>query len=186
MDGVSWLSGTCVPFQKHWGVTSKASFKGNNVEGSARKDLKLNREIPHCICYWESWFLGKAIQVQSSTGRLFTDSRHLYYTFSMFTKARGATVIILIAALAHHSHSIRNGRRFNQKWEWNALHKPPILQIQTKGKRPAERVTGIFQANCKGYISDSPNEGDLSNIKTGKLEWANTIPAAPILFSHIK
>lgn len=186
MDGVSWLSETCVPFQKHRGVTSKASFKGNTIEGSARKDLKLNRELPHCIYYWECWFLGKAIQVQSSTERLFTDSRHLYHTFSMFTKARGATVIILIAAMAHHSHSIRNGRRFKQRWAWNALPKPLIMQNQTEGKRRAERVTGIFQANCKGYISDSNNKGDLSNTKSGILEWANSIPAALILFSHIK
>lgn len=185
MDSVSWLSGTCVLFQKHWGVTSKASFKkGNNIEGSARKDLKLNREIPHCIYYWESWFLRKVIQVQSSTGRLFSD---IYITHFQCLLKHGAQ-LLLFWLQEWHATLISSGRqKIQSKVGVKRFTQTSNIPDSNRRKEARlNRVEGIFQANCKGYISDPLNEGDLLNIKSEKLEWASTIPAAPILFSHIK
>jgi len=117
MDGVSWLSGTCVPFQKHCGVTSKVSCKGNSIEGSVRKDFKLNREISQCIHYWES-------SSGNSNAIINRETKHRQQTFishifNLFTKAQ----LLLLWLQEWHTTLIpsRQQKGSNQKWAWSVL-----------------------------------------------------------------
>lgn len=135
MDGMSRVSSTRLLFQKlilKAGVQTRIwSLTESHPTASNTESLEIPQAAnSSAIINW-SWH---------------ADNGHFDHAISMFTKARGATVIIL----THHSHSISKTEKIQSK----VGVKPPIFLIQTESKRRAEWVKDIFRANCKGYISD--------------------------------